>query len=129
MASVEDRSNEQIPVVTRGERRGETYVFSQHVPTARKRHDCDCCNMPIEPGERYVTYTTRGVEGPGWECWKIHAECYLSDEPLFYGTRPAWRWKGAVLEPLGVRSRSRRRQKTVFGDVIREIDELLRKWK
>ncbi len=83
---------ESIRSFDRMEYRWETPVFSQHTPVARKTHTCDGCCEDIVPGEQYVTYVTRNVEGPGWERWKAHGECFLEHIPMFTGKRPSWRW-------------------------------------
>lgn len=75
-----------------GEWRGEAYHLSLRLPVARKAHTCDACDQPIPKGQRYVCMTTRDVEGPGLESWKVHGECYLEDGPMFDTKRPDWRW-------------------------------------
>jgi hypothetical protein len=86
---------EEIPERRRGQWRGEVWVFHQHTPRARKRHTCDACLEAIEPSTRYVTFVTKGVEGPGWETWRVHGECYLEGISMFgHNPRPAWRWQG-----------------------------------
>jgi len=76
----------------RGEWRGETYVWHVRVQRARKVHECNACNEKIEKGERYVAFTTRNLNAPGWETWKVHGECYLDNVAMFHGKRPSWRW-------------------------------------
>lgn len=73
---------------------GETWVFHLRTPRARKRYGCDCCGEAIERGSRHVKYVTTNVEGPGFDTWRLHGECYLSDQPMFHGDRPDWRWDG-----------------------------------
>lgn len=83
-----------VRLFERAESRGETTVFRVRAPKARKSHDCAVCGESIEKGMRYVIFVTRDVEGPGWEIWKLHGECYLSGQPMFEGVRPDWRWDG-----------------------------------
>ena len=71
---------------------GETYIFHLRLPRARVPYDCAVCSEPITRGQRHVAYVTRNVEGPGWETWRLHGECYLDGGVMFYSTRPAWRW-------------------------------------
>lgn len=72
---------------------GEAYVFHLRLPRARKQYPCDACAENIVQGERYVHYVTHNLEGPGWEIWRIHGECYLDNVPMFVGERPPWRWE------------------------------------
>jgi hypothetical protein len=68
--------------------RGEVWHFSLRLPRARRAYDCHGCGEPIEQGLRHVTFVTAGVEGPGMERWRLHIECYLSNQPMFDGERP-----------------------------------------
>jgi hypothetical protein len=72
--------------------KGETFVFELRTPKARKDYSCDGCGELIPKGKRHAMFTTTNVEGPGFEHWRLHGECYLSNEPMFYGKRPDWRW-------------------------------------
>ena len=88
------REHEEVQVFTRGRAHGEVFVFSQATPRARKDYHCDGCNEQIPRGSRYVSYVTKGEEGPGMERWRLHGECFLEDIEMFTGDRPGWRWKG-----------------------------------
>lgn len=73
----------------------DTYrVFQRRIPVARKGHCCDFCDEDIQKGTRYVTWRTRGQEGPGWEDWKAHGECYLGVDWYAHNKsrRPSWCW-------------------------------------
>jgi|SRR5882724_540371 len=71
---------------------GEFYHFRLKTPRARKDYICDGCGEPIEKGQKYVCYATIGMEGPGWETWHLHGECYIEDGLMFESERPDWRW-------------------------------------
>jgi hypothetical protein len=72
---------------------GETYIFALRIPHARKDHLCAFCNEMIPKGMQHVVYTTTNVEGPGFEHWRLHGECYLSGEDMFSNSgRPILRW-------------------------------------
>jgi hypothetical protein len=89
---IEERDDE-IQEFSRGRYRGETFIFEQSTPKARKRHVCHACCEPIEVGTHYVTYVTVDVEGPGFETWRLHGECFLAGGSMFGGDpRPSWRW-------------------------------------
>lgn len=72
--------------------KGEIYIFSLTLPLARNEYACDGCGEPIPKGCRHVTFTTRDVESPSFEHWRLHGECYLSDGVMFDTDRPSWRW-------------------------------------
>ena len=72
---------------------GETYIFALCLPRARKDYECNFCGEPIPKGTRHVMYTTTNIEGPGFEHWRLHGECYLSGEAMFDNAgRPELRW-------------------------------------
>ena len=76
-----------------GQWKGETYVFRLRLPRARKDYDCVFCNEPIPKGLRYAMFVTTNIEGPGWETWRLHGECYLSNGSMFDNDgRPKERW-------------------------------------
>jgi hypothetical protein len=68
-----------------------TYHFKLRLPVARKAHRCTSCDEPIDKGTQYVRFVTRDLEGPGFEEWVLHGECYLDGGAMF-DPRPAWRW-------------------------------------
>ena len=74
---------------------GETWVFRLRTPRARRRYVCDSCAEEIPKGTRHVMYVTTNQEGPGWEAWRLHGECYLEEARSWCNAekRPAWRWE------------------------------------
>jgi hypothetical protein len=74
---------------------GDTWVFHLRTPKARKPYDCHACDERIEKGLLHVKYVTTNLEGPGFETWRLHGECYLSPGSLLNcEKRPDWRWVG-----------------------------------
>jgi hypothetical protein len=74
---------------------GETWVFRLRTPRARRRYVCASCDEEIPKGTCHVMYVTRDQEGPGWETWRLHGECYLEKGRSRCNSekRPDWRWE------------------------------------
>jgi hypothetical protein len=80
---------------------GEMYWFRLRIPRGRREHHCAICGEDIPKGEQHVAATSRDQEGPGWECWRYHGECYLVGAPMFGDEgRPDWRWADGEDRPL-----------------------------
>jgi hypothetical protein len=76
-----------------GHWRTEMYVFRVRIPRASREYDCDFCCEKILTNQRHVMFVTIGQEGPGWETWRMHGECYQRHESIFENSgRPNWRW-------------------------------------
>jgi hypothetical protein len=54
--------------------------YCETTHTAAKRHDCDACPAPIEPGQRYTKWA--GITDGDFSACKLHVECRAAEVAL-----------------------------------------------